>query len=80
LITAASSTQFYSDREQYAVAFGVGTASNDSEIFLTMTAPVYYQWAAVGTGDKMDGSFMVLMQPSGSDGEYNEESTPSSTR
>jgi len=34
---------------------------------LHLEAPTSYQWAAIGTGHKMDGSFMIVMQPSGTD-------------
>ena len=56
--------QFYRQSEQYGVAFTSLLISNGSEIFVHIEAPTSYQWAAIGTGDKTDGSFMLLIKPS----------------
>lgn len=64
LLTNTRAVQFYKTSDQYGAALAIRKTANGTEIFLHLEAPTAYQWAAVGTGDKMDKSFMILMQPS----------------
>jgi hypothetical protein len=79
--THAASVQFFKQSEQYGAALATRSGANGTDILLRLEAPTTYQWAALGTGDKMDKSFMILMQPSSANsGKQFRKSLPSSTK
>jgi hypothetical protein len=43
--------------------FGSNNSSSGTDFFMTMAAATGYQWAAIGTGHKMDHSFIIDTQP-----------------
>ena len=53
--------QFYDKGSDYGLALTSTTAGNGTSLFLQLSAPASFQWAAVGSGDKMDGSLMFLI-------------------
>ena len=65
ILATAEAIQFYKKSDGYGAAMATSQAANGTDILLHLEAPTTYQWAAIGTGDKMDGSFMIVMQPSG---------------
>ena len=60
---SAEQVQFYKKSAQFGVALSYQSTSNGSEIYIHIEAPASDQWAAVGTGDAMDGSLMFVMYP-----------------
>ena len=65
---SAEQVQFYRKPENFGVALSIQSTSNGSEVYMHIEAPASDQWAAVGTGDAMDGSLMFVMYP-GEDGD-----------
>ena len=61
----AGQAQFYQKSSQLGIALAADGSGNDGSVHLHIESPTSYQWAAIGTGDKMDDSFMILMQASG---------------
>lgn len=64
---SAGQAQFYQNSHQFGTALATSDAENGTWVYIHIEAPTSYQWAGIGTGDKMDGSFMILIQQSGSD-------------
>jgi hypothetical protein len=67
---SASNVQFYQKSEKLGAVLATHAGSNGTDMYLHIEAPTSYQWAALGTGDAMDGSFMIVMQHSGDAGKY----------
>lgn len=60
---SAEQVQFYRKSEKFGVALSFQSTSNGSEVYMHIEASASDQWAAVGTGDAMDGSLMFVMYP-----------------
>lgn len=54
-----SSTYVHKAGSGYLV-FAVAAAKDDGRFFFHLEAPAEYSWMAIGTGDKMDGSIMMV--------------------
>ena len=65
---SARHAQFYTQSEQYGVALDHRSNDNSGDLYMHLEAPSSYQWADVGIGDKMAGSFMLVMRVTGAGG------------
>jgi hypothetical protein len=65
--THASYAQFYSRSNQYGIAIAADHDKNGTSVYVTLEGSTDYQWLGLGSGDKMDNSFMLIAKP-GNDG------------
>ena len=61
---AAEFAQFYEPASQLGFALSTTSNASSTDLLFQLLAPQSSGWAAVGVGDKMDGSLLFIIYPS----------------
>ena len=61
----AGHAQFFDKASSVGFALSTAQSETSTDLLFQISAPEHAGWAAVGTGDRMDGSLMFIIYPSG---------------